>query len=566
MFDGLPKDGIETMNWSWDRFEPYYLDLDLRTLAPDNVTRFLADWTRLSEVVSETAGRLHVAKTVNTADKNAEERFNKYLENVYPKVEEAGQKLREKLLEQKTAPEGFEIPLRKMRETVEIFREENIPLHVEDEKLSTEYDKISGAQTVEWEGKEVTLTQLRPIYQSPDRTLREKVWRLAAGRQLADKDAIGGLWRQFMDLRLQMAHNAGFDDFRSFRWKQFHRFDYTPDDCKAFHRAIEEVVTPAAQRSAEKRRSRLGTESLRPWDMDVDPLGRPPLAPFKEVAELQSRASAMFHSVDPNLGSYFDIMVAEGLLDLDNRKNKAPGGYCTSFEAVKRPFIFMNAVGVHDDVQTLMHEAGHAFHHFEAGRLPFIQQRSPGIEFCEVASMSMELIAAVYLNRDKGGFYSDEDARRARVDHLEWCLRFWPHMALVDAFQHWVYENPQLSREPANCDEEWARLSRRFITWIDWTGLEEHLRNGWQTKLHIHQVPFYYVEYGLAQLGAVQVWGNALENRAEAVAAYRRALALGNTVSLPDLFETAGARFAFDAATLEKTVKLIERNIEAESC
>jgi oligoendopeptidase F len=255
-------------------------------------------------------------------------------------------------------------------------------------------------------------------------------------------------------------------------------------------------------------------------------------------------------------------MRAESLLDLDNRKGKAPGGYCAELAVERKPFIFMNAVGLHDDVQTLLHEAGHAFHVFEAARLPYHQQLEYGMEIAEVASMSMELLAAPHLTRDAGGYFSREEAARARVEHLEGIVLFWPYMAVVDGFQHWVYEHPDDARRPANCDATWDTLWQRFMPVVDWSGLEDQRRTGWQRKLHIFQLPFYYVEYGLAQLGAVQVWRNSLADPAHAVADYRRALAMGATATLPDLFAAAGARFAFDAGTLSEAVQLVERTIQ----
>jgi oligoendopeptidase F len=256
----------------------------------------------------------------------------------------------------------------------------------------------------------------------------------------------------------------------------------------------------------------------------------------------------------------------EDLLDLENRKNKAPGGYTTHFDVTRRPFVFMNAVGIHDDVQTLLHEGGHAFHYFEASPLRYIQQAHVPMEFAEVASMSMELLASPYLAKDSGGFYSSADARRARVEHLEGNILFWPYMAVVDAFQHWVYENPQDAADPAACDAAWGREWKRFMCVVEWDGLEDEMVTGWQRKLHIFQVPFYYVEYGLAQLGAVQVWRNALQDQNGAVASYRKALSLGGTVTLPQMYQTAGARLAFDAGTLGEAVALMEAKIaELES-
>jgi oligoendopeptidase F len=270
----------------------------------------------------------------------------------------------------------------------------------------------------------------------------------------------------------------------------------------------------------------------------------------------------MFSSVDPQLGRYFLQMETESLLDLENRKGKAPGGFCIDFPLARKPFIFMNAVGLHDDVQTMLHEGGHAFHTFEIAGLPYHPQLEIPMEFAEVASMAMELLAAPYLTRDQGGFYSPEEAARARIEHLENSLLFWPYMAVVDAFQHWVYTQPQLARDPAECDACWSALWDRFMQGIDYSGLDEHKVTGWQRKVHIFQDPFYYIEYGLAQLGAVQVWRNARKDQAGAVAAYRRALSLGGTASLPELFRTAGAHFAFDADTLAEAVQLMVGTIE----
>jgi oligoendopeptidase F len=564
MFQSLPRDARELLDCSWTDLEPYYQELVERALSTESADRLLSDWTSLSELVDETFSRLHVATTVNTADQESERRLHRFLDQIYPQIEQAEQRLKRKLLDSGLVPVGFEIPLQKMRTEAAIFREENLPLFVEEHKLSMEYDKLIGAQTVEWEGKEITVVQLRPVFQSTDRTSRERAWHLSTKRQLEDSQAIGDLWRKFMALRTKQATNAGFQDYRSFRWKQLLRFDYTPEDCKRFHEAIEQAVVPAAARVYERRKKLMGLEKLRPWDLDVDPLGRPPLVPFHDAAEFPNVAAEIFRKVDPQLGSYFDTMIQEGLLDLENRKHKAPGGYCTEFAASKHPFIFMNAVGVHDDVQTILHEAGHSFHAFERYPLPYYQQRQVGMEFSEVASMAMELLAAAGLEKSHGGFYSSGDAARARGEHLERSILFWPYMAVVDAFQHWVYENPSESVEPAACNAQWALVWHRFMPEVDWTGLEEVLETGWQRKLHIHTVPFYYVEYGLAQLGAVQIWGNALKDRSASVAAYRRALSLGGTVPLAALFEAAGAKFAFDADTLGTAVDLMERTFKSE--
>lgn len=561
MFNTLPKNVLEFMDWPWSHIEPYYQDLANRPMDEKTITRWLADWTRLGELLYETYQRLYVATTVDTTAAEAARRYDAFLDDIYPNSQAADQKLKEKLLASRLQPEGFAIPLRNIKAQADLFREQNLPLLAEELKLSNEYDKIIGAQTVEWEGKEVTIPQLQPVYQDPARPLRERAWRLAAERQLADRQAVSELWDKLLDVRVRIAENAGFPDYRAYRWQQLLRFDYTPEDSLRFHQAIEEVVVPAVERIYERRRHKLGVSTLRPWDLDVDPLSRPPLRPFQTVAELEEKTAVIFNRLDPQLGEYFEAMRRESLLDLDNRKGKAPGGYCTDFPVARRPFIFMNAVGIHDDVQTLLHEGGHAFHVFEAAHLPYIQQLEVPTEFAEVASTGMELLAAPYLSTAQDGFYSEAEAARARVETLEGLVRFWPYMAVVDAFQHWVYENPDEARNPENCDARWGELWQRFIRGVDWSGLDQELVTGWQRKGHIHQVPFYYIEYGLAQLGALQVWQNALVDQPAAVQAYRASLALGGTASLPDLFATAGAKFAFDVDTLHTAVELAERTI-----
>jgi oligoendopeptidase F len=557
----LPQDP-SLLNWSWSEIEPHYQDLAARTLSAQNVIGWLADWTALDERVSEMYARLHVATTVDTTDKDAETRYKSFLDTIYPGAEAAEQELREKLLASGLEPKNLEVPLKKMCAEADLYREANLLLLTEERKLAMEYDKIIGAQTVQWEGNEVTITQMRPVYLDSDRAQRERAWRAATQRQLADRSTINALWIKFLPLRQKLAANAGKSDYRAFRWQQLLRLDYSPADCIAFQNAIEQAVVPAARRLYEKRRKQLGVPTLRPWDLEVDPLGRAPLKPFSHVDELKKTASSIFHRVDSRFGEYYDTMAREALLDLDNRKGKAPGGYCTTYPMSKRSFIFMNAVGLHDDLQTMLHESGHAFHNFERNVLPYSQQRQVGLEFAEVASMSMELLAAPYLAANAGGVYSAADAARARIEHLEKNILFWPYMAVVDAFQHWVYAYPAESADPSNCDAQWAIQWNRFMGGVDWSGLEQELMTGWHRKQHIHEVPFYYVEYGLAQLGAVQVWGNALHDQAGAVASYRRALALGGTASLPQLFAAAGAKFAFDAGTLRKYVDLMERTIE----
>jgi oligoendopeptidase F len=562
MFTMLPKDPQIFIQWNWSQFEPYFEDLSKRALSPTDLDAWVMDWSDLSRIISEMFARLIVATTLNTTDQEAKKRFNAFLDEVYTPSRAADQVLKQKLLESRLQPLGFDIPLRNMRVEAEIYRDENLPLLNEDKKLANEYDEIIGAQTVEWEGREVTTTQLQPVYLSHERSKREKAWRLSMERKLADRQKINELWGKMMGVRNRIATNTGCKDYRAYRWKQLLRFDYTPENCFQFHQAIEQVAVPAARRIYEKRQQRLGFGSLRPWDLNVDSLGRAPLKPYQTITELEDKVSAIFHKVDPELGRYFEIMRSKGLLDLENRKGKAPGGYCSDYDMVMLPFIFANSVGLHADVATLLHEGGHAFHVFEEAHLPYYHQVPVGMEIAEVASMAMELLASPYLLASEGGFYSEKEAARARIEHLEDAVLFWPYMAVVDAFQHWAYTNQTTAANTDHCDQKWSELWQRFMIGVDWGGLEDQMVTGWQRKQHIFGDPFYYVEYGLASLGAFQVWANAMKDQQAAVAAYRQALALGGTVSLPKLYETAGARFAFDARTLRDAVGLAEEMIE----
>jgi oligoendopeptidase F len=565
MLKNLPTSAQEIIAWTWPAIEPYYKELDARGISASSVDNWLADWSSISERVYELRNRLSVATSINTVDKEAEERMNTFLDGIFPKVMAAEQKLKEKLLASKLEPKGFEIPLRNMRAEADLFRESNLQLLADQQKLGIEFDKIYGAQTVNWEGEEITLTRLALNFQQPDRARREKAWHLKADRQLSDRKAINSLWQKFMDVRARIAKNADKPSYREYIWTDYLRFDYDPEDCKSFAAAIEKVVVPAATRIYQKRKEALGLDTLRPWDLvdgwfsrPTPPANIPQLKPFASIDELKSKTSAIFHHVDPVLGGYFDRTVAEGLTDLDNRKNKAPGAYCTSYTSIRKPFIFVNAVGTHDDVMTTLHESGHSFHIYETASLPYLHQLAVPMEFAEVASMGMELLASPYLTKSNDGFYSEAEAARARVEHLETMILFWPFMAVVDAFQQWVYENPKAGADPTACNKKWGELWDRFIPGVDYSGLEEIKVTGWHRKLHIHQVPFYYVEYGLAQLGAVQIFGNARSDQAGAVAAYRKALCLGGTVTLPELFSAAKAKFAFNVPTIKKAVDLME--------
>ncbi|MDB6078871.1 MAG: hypothetical protein JWO82_2618 [Akkermansiaceae bacterium] len=390
--------------------------------------------------------------------------------------------------------------------------------------------------------------------EEPDRALRQEAWERIAARRLQDVDKVEEIFERLLDLRTRIARNAGFEDYRDYAFRRLGRFDYSAADCLEFHASIERTVVPALKHLQARRSEQLGLFPLRPWDGAVDPLGRPPLRPFKNVAGLVAGSQRVFDQLDSGLGAGFQLMQDQRLLDLANREGKAPGGFQTALREARLPFIFMNAVGQQRDVETILHEAGHAFHTLAARERDLDAYRSAPIEFCEVASMSMELLGNEFIEE----FYSPAEARRARRKHLEGIVRILTWVPVVDAFQHWVYTHPGHSRTERSA--EWIRLLDRFGD-VDWSGLEEQRAASWHRVLHLFVVPFYFVEYGIAQLGALQVWANSKRDKAGAMSDYKAALALGGSRPLPELFAAAGCRFRFDQATIAPLVEMLEAEL-----
>ncbi len=564
MIQNLPATPEEIIAMQWADYEPHFKMLQSSDLTSGNLNDWLMGWSDIADRLDEQYTRLYVATTQFTNDEEIEKRFNHFVESIQPLARIEEQKLKEKLLASELQPANFKMGLKKMRAEADIFREANLELMVEEQKLVGEYNKLIGSQTVMWEGEERTPSQMYELLFEKDAAIREKAWRAGTDVRLKNRDAVNELWKKFMALRLKIAENAGMS-YRDYIWAQKSRFDYSPEDCKSFHHAIEEVVVPIVKRIYEKRAKKLGAESVRPWNELVGVSNAEPLKPYQTVEEFKSKTKDIFTKVDSKFGEYFQIMMDEDLLDLESRKNKAPGAYNLIYGVSKKPFIFMSHTNTHEDVATILHEGGHAFHAFEAGVVPYFHERSENYvpaEFAEVASIAMELLASPYITKEHGGFYTEAEAARARLEHLEGLISFWPYMALVDAFQHWVYENPQEGSNPVLCENKWGELWDRFLPYVDYSGLEDAKKTYWHRQLHIHTIPFYYVEYGLAQLGAVQVWASALKDQKQAVENYRKALALGSTVSLPELFQAAGAKFAFDAKTLKTFTDLIETQME----
>jgi oligoendopeptidase F len=564
-FNVFPQsiDGLEIQRW--ETYKPYYDDLLNRDLNDGSLRPWLADWSTLSALVEEADAVIYIKKSLDTADEAAEQAFLDFVNDVQPMASVADQALKKRFLAENPDPETFSdlaLTIKSMQNQADLFRDENVPLQTELAKLGNEYDKITGGMTADWEGEEKNLSQLEVFLKKRDRVIRERAWRQIMDLWQANRDKLNKLYSEMLGLRQQLATNADLTNYRAFVFREYDRFDYTPEDCITFHDAIEEVVVPVAGKIYEKRRQRLGLESLRPWDVEVDSSGLPSLKPYTGQEELIQHTLNIFEEVDPALAHHFATMADADLMDLDTRSGKALGGYCSPLPLRRQPFIFMNGAGTHDDVQTMLHEAGHAFHVFEAADLPYVWQLDSPMEFAEVASMSMELLAAPYLSAVHGGFYTESEAARARIEHLESLVLFLPYMAVVDAFQHWVYTHPEQAKDPNNCDATWSKLWNRFMPQIDYSGLEQEKVSGWHRKLHIFHVPFYYIEYGMAQIGALQVWQKSLQDPAGAVAAYRHALSLGGTRSLPELFELAGAEFRFDKAMLNELMGVVEEAIE----
>ncbi len=557
----LPDSAADFAAATWADIAAYYRELDAAPLDPATLEPWLARWSRLDELVTEAASLAMIAYTCDTTDPAKEAAHLRFSTEILPQLEESEVALAKRLVAIGTDRPDLATTLRRFRNAIEIFREANVPLVAEAEGLAAKYQQVTGTMTAPWDGEQVPLPRLSPFLKSADRSTREAAWRAGMAPYVAAREGLAALFDRMVALRGAMARNAGFSDYRAFTFAAKCRFDYTAADCERLHEAIAETVAPALLRALESRRDRLGLHAIRPWDLAVDPWRPEPPVPYREIGELQEGAARIFTAIDPLLGGQFRTMMAEGLLDLESRTGKAPGGYCDTLHVRGRPFVFMNAAGVPEDVTTLLHEAGHCFHAFASHALPFIWQRNPGAECAELASMSMELLAAPHLGRPTG-YYADADAISARLEHLEDILISLCHIASVDAFQGWIYTSPDGGDAVAR-DQAWLRLRERFEPGMDWSGLTEERVSRWYRQLHIFLYPFYYIEYGLAQIGALQVWRNARRDPAAAVAGYRRFLALGSTCPLPDLYRAAGVELSFDRGLLADLVAMVEEEMES---
>lgn len=546
----------------WNQVLPLFDRLEAAAAASRTLAEFeqwILDWGEVSAALDEESSKRYITMTCHTDDAEAEKAYLHFVEHIDPQTKPRQFKLSEIFLAhplRAQLPQArYEVFDRNSRLHVELYRPENVPLETEEAKLGQQYQKLSGSLTVNFRGEEKTLVQMGRYLEEPDRALRQEAWELVAQRRLQEAAKCEENFEALLALREQIARNAGFPNYLQYAFRARGRFDYTPEDCRIFHDAIESEVMPVLRALQRERRERLGLPALRPWDLSVDPLNRPPLRPFDEVGKMVSGSQEIFDKLEGWLSEGFATMTRLGLLDLANRKGKAPGGYQSTLAETRLPFIFMNAVGLQRDVETMLHEAGHAFHTLAAKAENLYAYRSAPIEFCEVASMSMELLGNEFLEV----FYAPAEANRARRTHLEGIMGIFPWIATVDAFQHWIYSHPGHTRAARTA--AWLALMDRFGGTTDWSGHEDARANLWHRQLHIFLYPFYYVEYGIAQLGALQVWANSKRDKVKALADYRAGLALGGSRPLPELFGAAGCHFEFSRKTVQPLVALVQSEL-----
>lgn len=562
----------------WSQIKPLAEALVARELATAaDFEAWLLDRSALDAACSEAAARLYINMTCNTADAGASAAYRSYIEEVSPQMKPVAFAMDRKQVEaaERLGLDGgrYAVLHRDTKADVELFREENVAIETRLDTLSQDHQAIIGAMSVEFDGETRTMPQMAVYAESSDRSLRERAWRATASRRLQDRARIDAIFDEMVGLRHTVATNAGFGSFTEYMYAAKHRFDYTPAMCAAFHDGVEKEIMPLCARLDDARKRALDVDELMPWDLSVDPDADEPLRPFRGGVDLVNKTRAVFSSLDPQLAGMFESLgdgsnsqgVSTGaFLDLDSRAGKAAGGYQYMLEQTGKPFIFMNAAGVHRDVETMIHEAGHAFHSMLCTDLPLVADRNAPLEFAEVASMSMELLTLPHLS----AFYPDPaDARRAkRVQLSDHGMKLLPWIATIDAFQHWIYDNPTHTAEERTA--HWRSLIERFGvrgSRVAWDETTSDARDSiWHAQPHPFAVPFYYIEYGIAQLGAYQLWIRSLdEGQDTAISAYKSALALGGAKPLPELFASAGLEFDFGAGTLAKIRDRVEAELDA---
>ncbi len=548
----------------WNESSKLFDELNQRPIVSvKDLEAWLQDESELSEAIYEAWEIRYIRMTCHTDDAEREKAYLDFVENIQPKAKERSFDLDRKFvsspLRKQLAPDRYFILNRKKENSVSLFRKENLELEKEEARLGQQYEKMTGAMTVSYQGQERTMQQMARYLEDVNTTIREEAWDLASERRLKDREALDKLFAEMLVLRHKLAENAGFDNYRDYAFRRRERFDYSPENCFQYHEAVEQHIVPLYRTLQERRQQGLGVEALRPWDLNVDPASRPPLRPFNTTTELIQRCGRIFNQIDQDFGRDFLRMVDLNLLDLDSRLGKAPGGYCYELAELRLPFIFVNSVGRDKDVRTLFHEMGHAFHTFATRdhhyHFQYLGENVP-TEFGEVASQTMELVAGTYL---EGTFYNHEDAMRSEQFELEGIVHGLAWIAVIDAFQHWIYTNPDHSQ--GEREEFWLKLHERFGGSESWEGYEDTLRSVWQRQMHLYLSPFYYIDYGIALLGALGLWTRFQRDREGAISAYKRALALGGSRPLPELFKAADLPFDFGPDTVAPYARELRRRL-----
>jgi oligoendopeptidase F len=556
----IPNDFVVT---DWSSLEPYFKNLVERNIdTKENLEQWLKDQSELEAVVSEDACWRQIKMTCDTENKELEAAFNFFCMEIQPKIQPYSDALNKKLVNHPLAndldKEKYFTYLRSTRKNIDLFREENIPIQAELSVLQQQYGVINGKMTVTVDGKEYTLQQASKFLQSHDRKLREQVYRQVNERRLQDKNILDNLYNQLIEKRNRQALNAGFDNYRDYRFKELGRFDYTKEDCYQFHDAVKQYILPLVNIIYQKKKEKLVVDALRPWDVEAEPIGTQPLHPFETGNELLEKSIECFTQLRPFFGDCLKKMDEIKHFDLESRMGKAPGGYNCPLAESGAPFIFMNAAGQMHDVTTMVHEGGHAVHSFLSHPLELTGFKEYPMEIAEVASMSMELFSMDFWEV----FFTDnEELKRAKEQQLERVITIFPWIAIIDKFQHWIYEHPQHTIEERT--DKWLEILNEFTdNVIDYSGLEAYRSNAWQRQLHLFEVPFYYIEYGIAQLGAIGMWMQYKQNKEQALNNYCNALSLGGTKTLPQLFATAGLKFDFSPPTIKTLMDFVKHEME----
>ncbi|MCD4794210.1 MAG: M3 family oligoendopeptidase [Bacteroidales bacterium] len=531
---------------SKDSVLTYLDDLKDRDInSTEDLNRWWKDKSETEAFLEENMAWRYIKMSCDTSDKKLSESFNFFVTEIEPVVSEYSDIFDKKLINNKFTnklnKDKFSIPLKKIKRSIKLFRKENIPIFSELQKKEREFGAISGAMTVNYNDKEMTLQEAGNFLKDTDRSIRKEVYEMIGNRRLKDSEKLNDLLSELITKRHKVAKNAGFDNYRDYMHSALKRFDYSVDDCISFQNSIKETVLPIIDDIHMQRKEKLKYDTLKPYDTSVDVDLKPPLKPFKDGNQLTDKAIEVFSKVRPKYGEYLKIMKENSFLDLDSRKGKAPGGFNYPLYESNIPFIFMNATGNQRDLETMMHEGGHAVHSFLSSGLELVDFKELPSEVAELASMSMELITSKYWDV----FYKDTDElKRAKRTHLEGVISVLPWIAIVDKFQHQLYLNPDHNSKERK--DIWVQISDEFSsTMIDWTGYEMFHEHLWQRQLHIFEVPFYYIEYGIAQLGAVAVWRNFKKNPEKALNMLENALKLGYSKSIPEIYKTAGIEFNF---------------------